>query len=169
MTLEEKQNVIIFCCGWLDNCQSGMIHYVYGERPRLLEGKPMSVITAEYAHLSTTCECEDEEGNWAEDCYGCYQDNLAYLKDEFLPDWYCRNQGDFDYVLIEGKAMGWTRAEGFLLVEFDSLVDSLKINGEYTLRFKLEGKELSAVRTSHDEPTGAFFTFSLLDDVEVQD
>jgi len=123
----------------------------------------MSVITEEYAHVSTTCECETEEGNWAEDCYGCYEDNLAYLKDELIGNWITANKGGKDYVLIEGKAMGWTRADGTLVTEVETIVDALRINGEYTLRFKLEDKELTAMRTSHDEPTGAFFTFTFVD------
>jgi hypothetical protein len=137
-----------------------------GTTPTLRKGNAVSVITTEYAHLSTTCECETEEGNWAEDCYGCYEDNLAYLKDELLGNWLDTNGGGKDHVRIDGKEMGWTRESGFLVVEFESLVDALKINGEYTLRFMLENNKLTAMRTSHDEPMGAFFNFTFVDEPE---
>lgn len=73
-----------------------------------------------------------------------------------------------DYVFIEGKGMGWTRASGYIVVPAGKAVDALGLNGEYRIVLTV-GETLSAVRYSHDEPTGASFTFRPATDEEVED
>jgi hypothetical protein len=58
--------------------------------------------------------------------------------------------------------MGWQRSSGEAVVDFDKVLDALKINGDFNLRFKQEGTVLTATRSSHDEPTGAGFSFTLI-------
>jgi hypothetical protein len=77
-----------------------------------------------------------------------------------------------DTIRIDGEKMGWQRLDGYAIVEVigrpntpamenltDILLETLRLNGDWTLVFKLshEGR-LSAVRYSHDEPTGAGFS-----------
>jgi hypothetical protein len=73
-----------------------------------------------------------------------------------------------DYLYIEGTGMGWTRASGYIVVSSDKAVDALGLNGEYRIVLNV-GETLSAVRYSHDEPTGASFTFRSATDAEVED
>jgi hypothetical protein len=60
--------------------------------------------------------------------------------------------------------MTWEKFSGEAVVPFDKVLDTLKINGDFTLLFKQEGTVLTATRSSHDEPTGAGFTFTLVKD-----
>lgn len=122
----------------------------------------METMDKQVVVLTTDCTCTDEDGGYTPDCYGCYDDekgNLHYL----LKDWAEANNFDADKhaVRVDGKAMLWLRRDGYAIVEFDSLLDALTLRGDYTLTFTLEGASLKCVRTSHDEPTGAFFQFSL--------
>ena len=73
-----------------------------------------------------------------------------------------------DYVFIEGTGMGWTRASGYIVVDSAKAVDALGLNGEYRIVLTV-GETLSAVRYSHDEPTGASFTFRPATEQEVED
>lgn len=122
--------------------------------------------TAEKVVISNNCTCENEDGSYSEECFGCYEDAVAEL-DQLMKNW-VEAQGNelTNTVRIEGSAMGWTRAEGYAVVEFDEVFNALKLNGDWTLTLKLEGATLTAVRTSHDEPTGASFTFAFVSDEE---
>jgi hypothetical protein len=60
--------------------------------------------------------------------------------------------------------MNWDKVSGEAVVSFDKVLDALKINGDFNLRFKQEGTVLTAIRSSHDEPTGAGFSFTLIKD-----
>jgi hypothetical protein len=71
---------------------------------------------------------------------------------------------DWNTVRITGRAMNWDKVSGEAVVSFDKVLDALKINGDFNLRFKQEGTVLTATRSSHDEPTGAGFTFTLIKD-----
>jgi len=116
--------------------------------------------------LSNSCICEDEP----QGCDGwiCYQP----IKDDFeqfiFPEFLARNNNP-PSVKISGRAMTWQRLEGFMVIpaDFDRLFNALTINGDWTLRIKLEGNVLTVVRSSHDEPTGAVFTIEpSLEEVE---
>ena len=76
-----------------------------------------------------------------------------------LQSFFC-NQ-DFEYFRINGRAMGWTRADGFVVVKGAQVIEALSLNGDYRLEFIFESSELAmpvrAVRYSHDEPMGAYF------------
>jgi hypothetical protein len=51
--------------------------------------------------------------------------------------------------------MGWNRLDGYAITTVDKIPNALYINGEFRIVFSLEGDNLSAVRYSHDEPTGS--------------
>lgn len=76
-----------------------------------------------------------------------------------LQSFFC-NQ-DFDYFRINGRNMGWTHADGFIIVRGEQVLDALKLNGDYRLEFIFQSSELAmpvkVARFSHDEPMGAFF------------
>jgi hypothetical protein len=57
--------------------------------------------------------------------------------------------------------MGWTRASGNTkpIRGLEETFDALTLNGDYRLVFTLYNGDLSVTRYSHDEPTGASFTF----------
>jgi hypothetical protein len=128
----------------------------------------METITDWSAALSTDCECSylDEEDNeiTPEYCQGyCYEeaydDCIALLE-----DWQRLN----DYpsaVIIQGRAMGWQRRDGYALIRANGsdkiaaeTISNLTLNGDFSLQFTLKGKDCTIRRGSHDEPTGASFT-----------
>jgi len=77
-----------------------------------------------------------------------------------------------DYVFIQGEGMGWTRASGYIVVPPKQVVNALSLNGEYRIVLTVndeDATDLRAVRYSHDEPTGASFTFRPATDEEVED
>ena len=77
-----------------------------------------------------------------------------------------------DYLFIQAEGMGWTRASAYIVVPNKNAVDALTLNGEYRIVLTVndeDATDLRAVRYSHDEPTGASFTFRPATDEEVED
>jgi hypothetical protein len=75
-----------------------------------------------------------------------------------------------DNLRIDGEKIGWERLSGYKEVEVetdlaDAIVDALRINGDWTLVFKVSHDgHLSVVRYTHDEPTGAGFSIGFIPD-----
>ena len=130
--------------------------------------------------INSDCTCEEYDEETGESkvdengypvmsdyCYGCYDDDLVALKYDVLPEWLGANGWDTDTrVTIRGSRMGWTNDSGYLTTTIESaekLLDKLRINGDYTLRFYRKGKNLEVVRSSHDE-LGALFEFELAEE-----
>lgn len=112
--------------------------------------------------LDSNCTCTDEQGDWAGECFGCWQDNKDFFN-ELLQEWktvvgYNENT---NVVWIAGTAMGWQRRSGHAVVEADKVLDALSLNGDYRLVFTFDGADLTCARYSHDEPTGASFTLTM--------
>jgi len=118
--------------------------------------------------IANNCVCSDAE---IETCYGeCYDDAKENLR-HLLNTWQEMNTST-DTIRIDGEKMGWQRLDGYAIVEVigrpntpamdkltDTLLETLRLNGDWTLVFKLSHDgHLSAVRYSHDEPTGAGFS-----------
>jgi hypothetical protein len=115
--------------------------------------------------LTATCSCEvyDEETNDskpAEFCYGdCYTDDLEYYTEAFLNPWLEAKGIMADSpVRIEGSGMGWRRLSGHKDTSARNIIDDLTFDGDWTLMVRYDGSDLSFVRYSHDEPTGASFS-----------
>ena len=144
--------------------------------------KKLETETERYPVLEITsdCTCEEYDEETGESkvdeqgypvmsnyCYGCYDDDLMAFKDAILPEWLGANGWDTDTrVTIRGSRMGWTNDSGYLTTTIESaekLLDKLRINGDYTLRFFRNGKDLEVVRSSHDE-LGALFVFELAEE-----
>jgi hypothetical protein len=120
--------------------------------------------------LSSNCVCEDYDEDTdtttaSTECWGCWSDGVADFKDNLLQPWLDANGWDLDTAIrINGTAMGWQRRSGYKDTTASELLDGLTLNGDFTLRFKFDGKDLACVRSSHDEPTGASFEFGLAPD-----
>jgi len=87
----------------------------------------------------------------------CFEYKLDWLS-ETVEVW-LEEVGNPSRVQINGRSMGWTRASGYAIANADwkDIYKKLQINGDWTLRFTLEGRSLKVTRYSHDEPTGASF------------
>jgi hypothetical protein len=122
------------------------------------------------ATITTNCQCMDEDPETGEDreaeaCHGCDEWMLgdAYA---LLADWQ-RAWHEPEAALIEGKGMGWRRLSGYAIARASSkestgeaILNKLMLDGDFTLTLKLEGDNLTATRSSHDEPTGCSFIVS---------
>lgn len=118
------------------------------------------------ATITSDCTCEDEYGN-ANFCYGCYEDDLEFLRDEVIAKWVEVNGYASNTVRIDGKGMGWQYLNGHKVIALDDVAKSLNLQGDFRIVFTLQGTELTARRWSHDEPMGsAVFTFELVDDAQ---
>lgn len=76
-----------------------------------------------------------------------------------------------DYTYIQGRGMGWTRANGYVVVKAENAVRALQINGDYRIVVTVDSLNpdvVTAVRYSHDEPTGAGFTLRNATQDEIQ-
>jgi hypothetical protein len=129
------------------------------------EGNKMNTNTIYESEMTTDCTCIDENGyQRPNDCWGwCYQDaeqDVAYL----IEEWVERSDTATDTVRIESNRMNWDGVSGYAVVDIDKLINTVKINAEYRLRFKLERNNLTIVRYSHDEPMGALFTVNFVPD-----
>lgn len=123
--------------------------------------------------LQSDCTCEvfndDEIASPSDECFGCYDDDLMYLRDEVIAKWVEVNGYASNTVRIDGKGLGWQNLSGYKVVALDNVATSLNINGDFRVVFTLDGTELTAQRWSHDEPMGgAVFTFTLVDDSELE-
>jgi hypothetical protein len=118
--------------------------------------------------VSTDCQCliEDEETGEEVTPDNCLDCGDWMLEDAHmtLEEWQKRNS-DPEAALITGKNLGWMRlnghaiARGYLYeVLTKSILRLLMLDGDFRLELKLEGKNLTARRWSHDEPTGCSFT-----------
>ena len=114
----------------------------------------MDTLEKQVVTLESNCTCTNEDESPSEDCFGCWDDslsNLDYLKDE----WVKRIGGKpFSSVVSHASGMGWMKTSGHASVSFDKLHRAVTLNGDFTITFTLEGNELTASRSSHDEPTG---------------
>ena len=119
------------------------------------------------ATLTTDCVCvEEDESPTTDYCYGCYDDSIEWLR-VLVRTWAKENGLPSVTVRIEGTGLGWQRLDGHKIVDIRDLPENLNLNGDYTIEFTLDGKELTAQRWSHDEPMGgARFTFTFVDDSE---
>lgn len=118
----------------------------------------MNTMQKQQITIQSDCTCTNEDETPSESCYGCYDDAVDNLK--YLIDDWAKGQGnDFSNVRINGTAMGWQRESGYAMAPLYRISEALTIRGDFTITFTLEDGNLTAVRSSHDEPTGAFFTF----------
>jgi hypothetical protein len=121
---------------------------------------PTCAVSGYGIDLPSNCDdCKGELQPYFENCYGdCYDYAVEDIADNIFPEAMAR-LGNPTYLKIEGRAMGWQRLQGYAICQgtWESFYNKLRINGEYTLRFKLAGDSFTVIRSSHDEPTGAFF------------
>jgi hypothetical protein len=115
--------------------------------------------------ISTLCSCQDEmeDGEFqpSPECYGCWDDLLEMFSWEVYKPWLEANQlEDSALIAIHYSNMDWDKKAGVFDLPARELreLEPLKLRGDFTLRFKLDGASLTAVRSSHDE-VGASFIF----------
>lgn len=122
------------------------------------------------ATIQSDCTCEvfneDEIATPSDECFGCYGDDLMYLRDEVIAKWVEANGDDAsNAVRVEGKSMGWQFLDGYKVVILNDVAESLNLRGDFRIMFTLKDTELTARRWSHDEPMGsAEFVFEFVDD-----
>lgn len=99
-------------------------------------------------------EMVDENGDPipSDYCHECYEEELAVFDEFILDEWLERNDADRDTrIIVSSEAMNWNKVAGYASVSAKDLVDTLSINSSWILRFTLDDKELTVVRSSHDE------------------
>lgn len=118
--------------------------------------------------LSSQCECtvideitgEDKE---TDECFGCNQDNLDLLRSEVIEPWIkINNLGGQSAFRFSVVGLTWENRSGSGRVELSQLLSgrfATLSNGDYTIYWAVKGTKLTAVRYSHDEPTGAQYHF----------
>ena len=85
-------------------------------------------------------------------CHECYEEELEVFHEVVLDEWLKRNNADRDSrIIVSSEAMNWNKVSGYASVSAKDLVDTLSINSSWILRFTLDDKELTVVRSSHDE------------------
>jgi hypothetical protein len=140
--------------------QKGMIGLSCSNK--LGKGKTMDTMEKHTVELKSDCTCTNEDGTPSTDCFDCWQDSVWLFKD-LMNTWRKTVGVDWNTVRITGRNMNWDKVSGEAVVSFDKVLDTLKINGDFTLRFKQEGTVLTATRSSHDEYC-AGFSFTLIKD-----
>lgn len=123
----------------------------------------MSTLEKQVVVLESDCVCAGEDGPDYGECFGCYddaKDNLKYL----INAWADAQGKEFSEVRIDGTGMGWQRQNGYAHTGLDEIAYALALRGDFRIVFTLENGNLIATRSSHDEPTGAHFTFTPIED-----
>jgi hypothetical protein len=101
-------------------------------------------------------------------CSGCYE-QAVFEAEAIIFEWRRRNYYVGEYVVVRATNLTWQNISIDKVVHLEQLITLLKINGEYTLYVQLDGNQLTVRRTSHDEPTGAFFDVIFIEDDELND
>jgi hypothetical protein len=136
-----------------------------------IERDNMLTVNKIEATLESNCTCTylDDDGNEVEswnDCHGCWEDSVEWFNEDLLYPWMAANNyHDNTPIKIVSPNLGWMRQAAYKDTYVKDLVQDLTINGDFTLRFTLEGDTLTCVRSSHDE-YGASFTFELREEDE---
>jgi hypothetical protein len=101
-------------------------------------------------------ECPEcgTEGHYPGECYDCQPFDWA---EEEFEKWVARTGAR--RLRIDGRYMGWQRRSGYAVVVADwkKFLDRMTFNGDWTLRFTFKEDRIDIRRSSHDEPTGAYF------------
>lgn len=123
------------------------------------------------ATVTTECTCVDYVSTQADSmvlevvpaefCYNCDEMNREDLEN-MIEVWLVQQPIQSNRVRIYGVGMGWQRRDGWTITDVTSLLDAVRLDGDYRIEFSLDGATLSAIRYSHDEPTGCVFAFKLL-------
>ena len=125
------------------------------------------------ATLESHCTCmkyDDELDEWTEEpaewCSGCWEDSVYDFNENLLYPWYAANNyHDNTPIRINATRITWMNRSGYKDTYAKDILNSLIIDGEFTLRFTLEDGKLECVRSSHDE-YGAHFEFELREEEE---
>lgn len=123
--------------------------------------------------ITTECSCEDydetTDTSYPSDfCYGCYE-QAVFEAQAIMFEWRRRNFYQGEYVMVRATNVNWEAITINKVVHLEKLIDLLKLRGDYTLYIQLDGRDLTIRRTSHDEPTGAFFDIQFIEDEEIND
>jgi hypothetical protein len=124
--------------------------------------------------LSSDCSCEiyDEDTDTSspsDSCWGCWDEEVENLNECVIKPWVERNGWEMNTPLkVNGKRMTWLGRSGYAYSTPETIIETLSLNGDFTLRFTLDGNTLEVVRSSHDE-LGAMFEFEKLDESEVEE
>lgn len=116
--------------------------------------------------ITNNCVCQDydletDTYSASDTCYGCWEEEKQLLETCVIHPWMKANRIDLDTpIQINGTRVNWDAISVYGITTPEDLIHSLSINGEFILRFSLEGKTLTCVRSSHDE-VGATFEFSI--------
>lgn len=131
-----------------------------------------TTITTREFEMTSNCTCAVFESDDSEntipsnECFGCWDDDKDNFKYEILNPWLEANGWDEDTIVyVYSGNMNWNKVAGWTNVRAGEVIDCLTLRGDFTLRYKLDGKDLTCVRSSHDE-YGALFTFSEAEGVE---
>lgn len=120
------------------------------------------MITKEITKIQITTECnceiydENDDLTPATDCFGCYDDALAYLGEK-IDEWLQANGYDDDTIIrVQFSGVSWQRVAGYGDITVADIPEFLALNGDYRIVFELtaDNLTLTARRYSHDEPTG---------------
>lgn len=131
-----------------------------------------TTITTREFELTSNCTCEVFESEDSDttrpsdECFGCWDDSVDNFGFEILSPWLKANGWDKETIVyVYSGNMNWNKVAGWTNVRAGEVIDCLTLRGDFTLRYKLNGKDLTCVRSSHDE-YGALFTFSKAEEVE---
>lgn len=116
--------------------------------------------------MTSECSCESwdddtDTSSPSSECFGCWDDDKDNFRFAVVNPWLERNGWDNDTLIyVFSGNMNWNRVAGWTNIRASEVLDALTLRGDFRLHYKLEGKQLTCVRSSHDE-LGAMFTFSL--------
>jgi len=122
------------------------------------------------AEVSTDCQCNyfDEELDTFMPMEYCEGDCYEWQKEDVMMvigEWQLLNEIDEDDTIrINGTGIGWQGRSGYKDTDILELHGALALDGEFRITWTLDipTKKLTARRSSHDEPTGAYFEMEVI-------
>lgn len=128
--------------------------------------------------IDSRCVCtdyDDETGEAvaSEWCFGdCFNDSIEVFEDLIVSP-FIQAHPEIHRFKVEGRGMGWQRRSGVaeIMPYARDIVSQLTLSGDFRLLVSYDmGDSFTVIRYSHDEPTGASFTYTILkEDDSVED
>ena len=114
----------------------------------------MSETKQEYT-ITNSCTCTGENGEYIDDCFGCWNDVLAMFEADTE---HLLNIADGNF-FIDGLPLWDRNVAGTITVKnTEELLTAITIRGDWTLRYSVDSDTLYCRLSHHDVPTGRSFT-----------
>ena len=105
--------------------------------------------------ITNNCTCTGEDGEYTDDCYGCWNDVLADFNENTK---HLLDIADGNFFIDGLPLWNYNVSGNFTVKNTEELLRAITIRGDWTLRYSVDNDTLYCRLSHHDVPTGRSFT-----------